>query len=136
MEAVRVPEEVRPVMQNGVPAVLVTCSAEGVPNTTILSQVYWVDEEHVALSFQFFSKTVRNIRENPFACVCLSDIRGETTWILDIEYDHSETEGPVFDTMDMQIEAIASATGMSGIFKLRAADIYRVRSFEKIPYGR
>jgi hypothetical protein len=37
--------------------------------------------------------------------------------------------------MDMQIEAIASATGMAGIFKLRAADIYRVVSVEKLPYG-
>jgi hypothetical protein len=135
MEAIKVPEEIKPVMQNGVPAILVTCSAAGVPNTTIISQVYWVDEEHVALSFQFFSKTVRNIRENPFANVCLIDIEGGANWLLDIEYDHSETEGPIFDTMDMQIEAIASATGMSGIFKLRAADIYRVRSFEKMSYG-
>ena len=30
--------------------------------------------------------------------------------------------------MDMQIEAIASMTGMKGIFKLRSADIYRVVS--------
>jgi hypothetical protein len=135
MEAIKVPEEIKPVMQNGVPAILVTCSAAGVPNTTIISQVYWVDEEHVALSFQFFSKTVRNIRENPFANVCVIDIEGGANWLLDIEYDHSETEGPIFDTMDMQIEAIASATGMSGIFKLRAADIYRVRSFEKMSYG-
>ena len=131
-DVARLPEELRPVMRNGVPALLVTCSAAGVPNTTIISQAYWVDPQHVALSFQFFNKTVRNIRENPHATLCLNDIEGHTNWILGIDYDHSETEGPVFDQMDMQIEAIASATGMSGIFKLRAADVYRVRSLEKM----
>jgi hypothetical protein len=89
----------------------------------------------VGLSNQFFSKTVRNIRENPRACVNLNDVEGFTTWTLHVEFDHSETEGPVFDAMDMQIEAIASMTGMSGIFKLKAADIYRVTSVEKVEYG-
>jgi hypothetical protein len=54
---------------------------------------------------------------------------------VELTFQRSETEGPVFEAMDMQIEAIASATGMSGIFKLRAADIYRVLSVEKRPYG-
>ena len=124
----KLPTEIKSAMQNGVPANLVTCSADGIPNATILSQVYWVDEEHVALSFQFFNKTVRNIRENPVASLCINDLAGPANWVLEIEFDHSETDGPVFDDMDMRIEAIASATGMSGIFKLRAADIYRVRS--------
>jgi hypothetical protein len=135
VEAIKIPEDIKPVMGNGVPAILATCSAAGIPNTTIISQAYWVDEEHVALSFQFFNKTVRNVRENPFASLCLNDLQGQANWVLDIEYDHSETDGPVFDAMEMRIEAIASATGMSGIFKLRAADVYRVRSFERITFA-
>jgi hypothetical protein len=132
MHRAELPAEIKPVMQNGVPATVVTCSADGTPNTTIISQVYYVDETRIALSFQFFNKTIRNVRENPHACVALNDLRSNTKWILDVQYDHSETEGPIFEEMDMQIEAIASATGMSGIFKLRAADIYHVKSFRKV----
>ena len=129
------PAEIRRALDNGIPAVMVTCSADGVPNVTVISQVYYVDEHHVALSFQFFSKTIRNVRENPRAYVCVSDVVGHVEWILNLEFQRSETEGPIFDAMDMQIEAIASVTGMSGIFKLRAADIYRVDSVERCPYG-
>jgi hypothetical protein len=129
------PAEIRPVLENGLPAVMVTCSADGIPNVTVISQVYYVDERHAALSFQFFSKTISNVRENPHAYVCVSDIAGQAEWILHLAFQRSETEGPIFDAMDMQIEAIASATGMSGIFKLRAADIYRVLSVEKQRYG-
>jgi len=126
------PDEIRSVMDNGIPAVVVTCSADGTPNATIISHVHYVDESHIALSFQFFNKTIRNVRENPRACVALNDVKTSTQWILDAQYDHSEAEGPIFDEMDMRIEAIASASGMAGIFKLRAADVYRVKSFHKL----
>ena len=122
----RLPQEIRTVLDNGMPAIMVTCSADGTPNVTVISQVYHVDETRVALSFQFFNKTIKNVRENPRAWVGLSDFASRADWTLDLEFQRSETEGPIFDAMDMQIEAIASATGMSGIFKLRAADIYRV----------
>ena len=131
----RLPDDIRPVLDSGVPAVMVTCSADGIPNVTVISQVYFVDETHVALSFQFFSKTIRNVRENPRAYVRVWSMVQHASWALHLEFRHSETEGPVFDAMDMQIEAIASVTGMSGIFKLRAADIYRVLSVERIPYA-
>ena len=131
----KLPAEIRPVLENGIPAVMVTCSADGVPNVTVISQVYYVDEQHAALSFQFFSKTIRNVRENPRAFVCVFDIEGQAEWTLQLAFERSETEGAVFDAMDMQIEAIASTTGMSGIFKLRAADIYRVHSVEKRTYA-
>jgi len=134
MTTTRLPPEIRAALDNGVPALMVTCSADGTPNATVISQVYYVDETRVALSFQFFSKTIKNVRENPRAWVGITDFVGRTDWLMELDFERSETEGPIFDAMDMQIEAIASATGMSGIFKLRAADIYRVRSVEKRPY--
>jgi hypothetical protein len=134
MTPARLPQEIRTALDSGVPALMATCSADGVPNATIISQVYYVDETHVALSFQFFNKTIKNVRENRRAWAGVTDFVGQFDWELELEFERSETEGPIFDAMDMQIEAIASATGMSGIFKLRAADIYRVLSVTKRPY--
>ena len=47
---------------------------------------------------------------------------------LELQFDHSETEGELFDEMDMKLQAIASMTGMTGIFELQAADVYKVLS--------
>jgi hypothetical protein len=132
------PDEIKPAMQGVIPSHVVTCSLDGTPNATAISQVYYVDPDHVALSQQFFNKTVRNVRENPRAVVWLISPETFDTWDLELEYDHSETSGPVFEAMDMQIEAIASIVGLKGVFKLRSADIYRVISVtrnvgERIP---
>jgi len=134
VETAKLPAALRPVLDNGIPAVIVTCSTAGVPNATIISQVYYVDESHVALSFQFFNKTIRNVRENPRAAVMLADVAAAANWVLALEFERSEKEGPIFEAMDIHIEAIASATGMSGIFKLQAADVYRVRSVRHVPF--
>jgi uncharacterized protein len=132
------PDDIKPAMQGVIPAHVVTCSRDGIPNASVISQVYYVDADHVALSHQFFNKTARNVRENPKAAVWLVHPETLESWELGLEYDHSETEGPVFEQMDMQIEAIASMTGMKGIFKLRSADVFRVLSVarnvdERIP---
>jgi hypothetical protein len=125
------PAEIRAAMQGVIPSHVVTCPADGTPNATAISQVYYVDDDHVALSHQFFSKTKRNIEENPQAAVWLVHPETFDTWDLELVFDHSETSGPIFEAMSMQIEAIASLVGMKGIFKLRAADIFRVVSAVK-----
>jgi uncharacterized protein len=125
------PDEIKPATQGVIPSQVATCALDGTPNVTVISQVYYVDPDHVALSYQFFSKTIKNIRENPHALAWVINPETFEGWDLELEYEHSETSGPVFDAMDMQIEAIASMTGMKGIFKLRAADIYRVISATK-----
>jgi hypothetical protein len=125
------PEEIKAALQGVIPSHVVTCARDGTPNVTAISQVYYVDPEHVALSHQFFNKTVQNVRENPRALVWVISPQTLDTWDLDVEFDHAETSGPIFDALDMQIEAIASIVGLKGIFKLRSADIYRVLAVTK-----
>jgi GAF domain-containing protein len=119
--------------QGLIPSLFFTCSSDGIPNAAYLSHVEYVDREHVALSFQFFNKSRRNIAENPNALVFVPDPDTGQGWSLRLKYMRSETEGPVFDRMALRIEAIASYCGLKGIFKLRAADIYRVVSVDPTP---
>jgi adenylate cyclase len=119
--------------QGLLPAQLFTCSKDGIPNAAYLSHVDYVDTSHVALSFQFFNKSRRNIAENPNALVIVVDPDTGQGWQLRLLYEHSETEGPLFDRMALRIEAIASYCGLKGIFKLRAADVYRVLAIDAAP---
>ena len=119
--------------QGLLPAQLFTCSRDGIPNAAYLSHVDYVDSTHVALSFQFFNKSRRNIAENPHALVIVLDPDTGQGWQLRLRYVRSETSGPLFDRMALRIEAIASYCGLKGIFKLRAADIYEVLSIEPAP---
>ena len=119
-------------LQGLLPAQLYTCSSDGVPNAAYLSHVDYVDSEHVALSFQFFNKSRRNVADNPKARVIVQDPDSGQGWSLQLRYVRSETTGPLFERMALRIEAIASYCGLKGIFKLRAADVYRVLSIERV----
>jgi adenylate cyclase len=114
------------------PAMLYTCSRDGIPNAAYLSHIEYVDATHVALSFQFFNKSRRNITENPHAMVSVLDPDTGQGWSLRLLYRHSETAGPLFERMSWRIEAIASYCGLKGIFKLRAADVYEVLAIEPV----
>ena len=120
--------------QGIIPSWLCTCSAAGEPNCAILSNVDYVDSRHVALSFQFFNKSKRNIVENPHAVVRMIDPDTLRGYRLTLRYVRTETSGPVFESMRLRIEAIASYSGLKGIFKLLGADIYEVLASEHIAY--
>jgi adenylate cyclase len=115
-----------------IPSVIATASADGTPNVTHLSKVHLVDDEHVALTDQFFSKTNRNLAENPYACLLVLDPGTYDEYRLIVRYERSERRGKLFDRLDRDIEAIAALTGMQGVFKLRAVDIYRVLEIEAL----
>jgi hypothetical protein len=126
-------EQLAPCFQGIIPAMLFTCSKDGTPNAAFLSHVDYIDPTHVALSFQFFNKSRRNIAENPQALVRVIDPDTQQGWAMRLKFERSEESGPIFDRMHFRIEAIASYTGLKGIFKLKAADIYRVESVEPVP---
>ena len=126
-------EQMASCFQGLVPAMFFTCAKDGTPNAAFLSHVDYVDPTHVALSFQFFNKSRRNIAENPHALVRVIDPDTNQGYALRLKFEQSETSGPIFDRMNLRIEAIASYTGLKGIFKLKAADIYLVESVELVP---
>ena len=115
-----------------IPAEIATASADGVPNVTHLSRVHMVDDERVALSNQFFSKTTRNLAENPRACVVVVNPIAYDSYRMLLVYERTERRGPIFDRLRRDVDAIAALTGMAGIFKLRSADIYRVVEIQQV----
>lgn len=119
-------QEIQPCLQGVIPSWLATCSADGVPNITVLSIVHYVDSERVALTRQFFNKTTANLDANPFAQALVIDPRTADQFLLDLRYLHTETDGPTFDAVAANLDAIASQTGMEGVFRLRGVDIHRV----------
>ena len=114
-----------------IPAVLATASADGVVNVTYISRAHQVDDERVALSNQFMSKTSRNLADNPRASLLLTDPVTHDEYRLSLVYERTERRGPVFDRLRGDIEALAVLENMQDVYRLRAADVFRVTAIEQ-----
>lgn len=123
---------IRPCLEGAIPAIIATVAAEGVPNVAYISQVYYVDERHVALSFQFFNKTRKNILSNPYASLLLLHPVTAEFFRLHLRYLRTETQGPLFEGMKAQLAGIASHSGMSNVFRLLGSDVYEVQNLEAV----
>lgn len=125
-------DSIRRCLEGAIPATMATCGTDGTPNVAFLSQVDYIDAQHLALSYQFFNKTRANVLANPRAQMLLADPVTGATYRLDIEYLRTETDGALFERMKAKLAGIASHTGMSGIFRLRGSDVYRVHAIEQV----
>jgi adenylate cyclase len=125
-------QDIRCCFEGIIPAVVATCSAEGVPNVAYISQVFYAGERHVALSFQFFNKTRQNILANPHATALLTDPGTAQFYRLHIRYLRTETAGPLFEGMRAQLAGIASHSGMQDVFRLLGSDVYEVERVEAL----
>ena len=115
-----------------IPPVIASCSTDGTPHATYLSQLNLVDDDHIALSNQFWSKTTANLADNPRASVLVTDSQTFETYRLALSFERRETDGPIFERLRISIDAIAKMMGMEGIFSLRSADVYRVLGCDRI----
>jgi len=124
---------IRECLEGTIPAMVATCASDGTPNIAYLSQSEFIDERHIALSYQFFNTTRRNVLENPQARIIVTHpLSGERFRLL-IKYLRTETAGALFERMRAKLAGIASHTGMSGVFRLLGSDVYEVLDIERIP---
>lgn len=115
-----------------VPSVISTLSAEGVPNISYLSHVVPVDDRHIALSNQFFSKTGSNLRAVPKATILLVDGRTGRQFRVEALFVRSQTTGPVFDRVAAHLAASSAQVGMSSVMQLRSVDIFLVTAITDV----
>ncbi|QDF96736.1 GAF domain-containing protein [Azoarcus sp. DD4] len=126
-------DAIRECLEGVIPGNIATCAADGTPNVAYLSQIQYVDSEHLALSYQFFNNTRRNILASPYARIAAIDPHTGAHFRMSLHYLRTEESGPLFENMKARLESIASHTGMSGVFRLLGADIYRVLDIEQVP---
>ena len=126
-------QSIRACFDGVIPAMMATSAADGTPNVAYLSQVYYVDERHVALSFQFFNKTRHNILANPYGAVLVMHPVSCGFYRLHLRYLRTETSGPLFEGMKAQLAGIASHTGMADVFRLLGSDVYEVLAIDDVP---
>jgi uncharacterized protein len=122
-------------MQGVVPSTLATASKDGVPNITFISQMFYVDAQHVALSFQFMNKTWRNLQENPIASAIITSPDTFSMWKVRLRFLEVQTQGPIFEQMEMQLMAITSMMKIEVDFVLKAALICKIESVELMYEG-
>ena len=133
MNAAPTLRSIRACLEGAIPAITATCATDGTPNVAYISQVVYVDEGHVALSFQFFNKTRQNILANPCATVLVLDPVTARYYRLHLRYLRTETCGPLFERMRAQLAGIASHEGMADVFALKGSDLYAVEQVEALP---
>ncbi|MGB9992452.1 GAF domain-containing protein [Massilia sp. SM-13] len=129
MSAVRL-DAIRECFEGLIPAVIATADASGMPNVSYLTQVQYVDPQHIALSYQFFNKTRSNILTSRKARLMVISPLTAAQYQLTLEFLRTETSGSLFESMKAKLAGIASHVGMSGVFQLLGSDVYRVTEMQ------
>ncbi len=124
--------DVRRLLEGVIPPAMCSVGADGMPHVNYLSHAEYIDEEHVALTYQFLNRSRANILATGRVALSVEDPITGVSVILQLRYERTDTEGPVFERLRAKLAGIAAQTGMERVFHLRGADLYRVESLRKL----
>lgn len=126
-------KSIRRMLEGLMPPSMTTVSPDGMPHVNHVSHAEYLDEQHIALTWQFQNASRANILATRRACLSFDDPTSGTGFVMQIEYLRTETEGPLFERLRAKLAGIASHSGMAGVFHLRGADVYRVLELRRVP---
>ncbi|KQV48775.1 hypothetical protein ASC95_23065 [Pelomonas sp. Root1217] len=124
--------DVRRLLEGVIPPAMCSVGADGMPHVNYLSHAEYLDDEHVALTYQFLNRARANILATGRVALSVEDPITGVSVLLQLRYERTETEGPVFERLRAKLAGIAAQTGMEKVFHLRGADVYRVESLRKL----
>ncbi|QDQ26027.1 GAF domain-containing protein [Chitinimonas arctica] len=120
-------EQIRACFDGGLPCQIASCSVDGVPDVCEIGQLHFVDAQHVALPYAHTGTLRRNLLVNPRLSACVTHPASAARFRLALEYQRTESEGPLFVGMR------AKLAGSNGAIPLLGADICRVLAVEALP---
>lgn len=124
--------DVRRLLEGVIPPAMCSVGADGMPHVNYLSHAEYIDDEHVALTYQFLNRARANILATGRVALSVEDPFTGVSVLLQLRYERTDTEGPVFERLRAKLAGIAAQTGMEKVFHLRGADVYRVESLRKL----
>jgi adenylate cyclase len=119
---------VRRLLEGVIPPAMCSVSSDGTPHLNYLSHVEYVDDDHVALTYQFLNRSRQNVLATGRVALSVEDPFTGVSVVLQLRYLRTETEGPLFERLRVKLAGIAAQSGMEKVFHLRGADLYRVES--------
>lgn len=119
-------KQIEQALEGVFPSYIMTVSKDGFPTNTSLSQVCYVDERHIALPVQTYSKTCKHIKEVPDMFAEVVDPVTLRNWNLELKYLSTVEQGPIFEKMAEKLATLFSLVDMEDLFHLKGAEIYEV----------
>lgn len=95
---VKMPPEVREVLQKQKPIPIATASKNGVPNVVFIGFLKILDEENIMIGDNFFNKTARNLDENPRISILCYDAESKRSYQIKGSVKVHKS-GPQFEEM-------------------------------------